>query len=87
VATPERTCVGCRRRRGQDELVRLVHVEGRVVLAHPGAPGRGAYLCPEDKCLEVAEKRRAFARAFRAPVTLDPTVRESFRRHGADERR
>jgi predicted RNA-binding protein YlxR (DUF448 family) len=87
VATPERTCVGCRRKRGQDELVRLVHHHGRVVPARPGAPGRGAYLCPEERCLEAAEKKRAFARAFRAPVTLDPTVREAFARRGADERR
>jgi hypothetical protein len=87
VATPERTCVGCRRRRGQPELVRLVQDHGRVVLAQPGAPGRSAYLCPEVGCLEAAEKKRAFARSFRGPVTLDPTVREAFARRGADERR
>ena len=77
MATPERTCVGCRRRRGQNELVRLVQDHGRVVTARPGAPGRGAYLCPEVQCLDAAEKRRAFARAFRGPVTLDPSVRQS----------
>lgn len=87
LATPERTCVGCRRRRGQDELVRLVQEHGRVVRARPGAPGRSAYLCPEQRCLEAAEKKRAFARAFRGPVHLDPTVREAFAQHGADERR
>jgi predicted RNA-binding protein YlxR (DUF448 family) len=87
VATPERTCIGCRRRRGQDELVRLVQVQGRAVAARPGAPGRGAYLCPEVKCLEAAEKRRAFARAFRGAVTLDPSVRDAFARRGEDERR
>jgi hypothetical protein len=87
VATPERTCVGCRRKRGQDELVRLVQDHGRAVAALPGAPGRGAYLCPEVKCLEAAEKRRAFARAFRGPVTLDPGVRDAFARRGEDERR
>jgi uncharacterized protein len=86
-ATPERTCVGCRRRRGQDELVRLVAVQGSVVQARPGASGRSAYLCPEEQCLEAAEKKRAFARAFRGPVTLDPAVRELFARSGDDERR
>jgi predicted RNA-binding protein YlxR (DUF448 family) len=87
VATPERTCIGCRRRRGQDELVRLVADRGRVVRARPGAPGRGAYLCPDESCLDAAEKRRAFARAFRGPVTLDHTVRAACAGHGADERR
>ena len=87
MATPERTCVGCRRRRGQDELVRLVAAHGRVVKARPGAPGRSAYLCPEENCLEAAEKKRAFARAFRGPVTLDPAVRAVFAPPGDDERR
>ena len=86
VATPERTCVGCRRRRGQGELVRLAKDRDRVVMARPGAPGRGAYLCPAVKCLEAADKKRAFARAFRGPVTLDPSVREMFARLGEDER-
>ena len=40
VATPERTCVGCRRKRGQDELVRLVAAQGRVVKARPGCAGQ-----------------------------------------------
>ena len=82
MATPERTCVGCRRRRSQDELVRLAAVEGSVVPARPGASGRSAYLCPQETCLEAAEKKRAFARAFRAPVTLDPEVRAVFARPG-----
>lgn len=29
------------------------------------APGRGAHLHPTTACLELAERRRAFARAFR----------------------
>ena len=78
MATPERMCVGCRRKRGQGELVRLAVDQGRVVLARPGAPGRGAYLCPEERCLDAAESKRAFARAFRGPVTIDPSVREVF---------
>ena len=78
---PERTCIGCRRKRGQAELVRLTNAAGRVVPALPGAPGRGAYLCPEQTCLEAADKRRAFARAFRGPVVLDPAVRRAVARH------
>ncbi len=87
MTTPERTCVGCRRRRGQDELVRLSLVNGGIILARPGDSGRSAYVCPEESCLETAEKRRALARAFRGPVTLDPSVRDAFARRGEDERR
>jgi predicted RNA-binding protein YlxR (DUF448 family) len=38
-------------------------------------------------CLEAAEKRRAFARAFRAPVTLDPAVRSELALRANHERR
>jgi predicted RNA-binding protein YlxR (DUF448 family) len=84
---PERTCIGCRRKRGQAELVRLTNEAGRVMVALPGAPGRSAYLCPELACLEAADKRRAFARAFRGPIVLDPAVRRAVARHTSDERR
>jgi len=84
---PERTCIGCRRKRGQAELVRLTNQAGCVVPARPGAPGRSAYLCPAQTCLEAADKRRAFARAFRGPVVLDPAVRRAVARHTSDERR
>ena len=86
-AAPERTCIGCRRKRGQTELVRFTNNAGHVVPALPGAPGRSAYLCPEQTCLEAAEKRRAFARAFRGPVVLDPAVRRAVARLTSDERR
>ena len=75
VASPERTCVGCRAKRAQRELVRLTTSGGRVVPAWPGAPGRSAYVCPDKECLEAAEKKRAFARAFRGPVIIDPAAR------------
>jgi predicted RNA-binding protein YlxR (DUF448 family) len=87
MAAPERTCVGCRRKRAQAELVRFALEAGRVVPAGAGARGRSAYVCPEMDCLESAEKKRAFARAFRAPVTLDPTVRDAVTRRTSDERR
>jgi len=87
VSAPERTCIGCRHKRGQAELIRLTNEAGRVVPARRGAPGRSAYLCPEQTCLEAADKRRAFARAFRGPVVLDPAVRRAVARHTSDERR
>ena len=87
MAAPERTCVGCRRKRAQAELVRLTLETGRVVPAGAGSRGRSAYVCPQVECLDSAEKKRAFARAFRAPVTIDPTVRPAVARRTSDERR
>ncbi|WP_366525517.1 DUF448 domain-containing protein [Mumia sp.] len=69
ITGPQRTCIGCRRKAPQSELVRFVRgsdgspVEGRTL------PGRGAWLCQAtlDACQSLALRRRAFARAFRDP--------------------
>ena len=36
-------------------------------------PGRGAWLHRDPECVELAERRRAFARALRVPGPVDPT--------------
>lgn len=47
-------------------------------------PGRGAYLCregasarPRRECLQLAQRRKAFARAFRQPVDVTAELIES----------
>lgn len=71
--TPIRTCVGCRRRAPQSELLRFASVDG--VLAQGRAlPGRGVYTCRRLACFEQAHARRAFARTLRAPVEVDPAL-------------
>lgn len=35
-------------------------------------PGRGAWLHPDLRCVELAERRRAFARALRVSGPVDP---------------
>ncbi|WP_281292224.1 YlxR family protein [Actinomadura decatromicini] len=67
-----RTCVGCRVRTVKSDLLRLVVVEDVIVPDPRGRlPGRGAHLHPDPECLELAERRRAFPRAFRLPGPLD----------------
>lgn len=65
---PTRTCVGCRVRDAQDRLLRVVAVEGEI-LPDPRRrlTGRGAYLHRRPECLALAERKRAFPRAFRLP--------------------
>ncbi|WP_263972376.1 YlxR family protein [Spongiactinospora rosea] len=66
--------MGCRVRTVKSELLRLVEVEGVIVPDPAGRlPGRGASLHPAPGCLELAERRRAFPRAFRAAGALDMT--------------
>lgn len=79
---PVRTCIGCRRRVDQGDVVRFVLAPApdsgddaappRVV-PDPARrmPGRGAWLHPEQECFEQAVRRKAFHRAFRRPVSTD----------------
>ena len=64
---PQRTCIGCRQVRPRPRLIRLVRrSDGLVGIDRAGtAPGRGAYLCPEPRCVEEALKRGRLAKAFR----------------------
>jgi predicted RNA-binding protein YlxR (DUF448 family) len=41
-------------------------------------PGRGAHLHPDPGCLATAVRRRAFARALRAPVRVDEERLEAY---------
>ena len=63
---PERTCVGCGAKGPQNQLLRVAAFRGAAPLFDPQgkAPGRGAYLCRSEKCLEAALKRRSFERSL-----------------------
>jgi predicted RNA-binding protein YlxR (DUF448 family) len=73
MAGPTRRCVGCGRRAAQADLLRFAARGGELV---PGRdlPGRGAYTCRRLACFERASAQRAFARALRAPVQVDPAL-------------
>jgi hypothetical protein len=67
---PQRTCVGCRRVRGKQELVRVVRTpQGQVRLDPTGkVAGRGAYLCRDQACLAQALKQKRLNRALGVAV-------------------
>ncbi len=69
---PVRTCVGCRGRAAKSALLRVV-VAGGVLTPDPSGrlPGRGANVHPDPRCVDLAEKRRAFPRALRLDGPLD----------------
>lgn len=63
---PTRTCVGCKQRAQQADLLRVVAVGSDLVPDGPvRQPGRGAYLHPRPECLQLAIQRRAFPRSLR----------------------
>jgi len=77
---PVRTCIGCRKRELAVELLRLVAVSigndhHAVTVDQAGnLPGRGAWLHPEERCLQAAVRRRAFARALRITGSPDTSA-------------
>jgi predicted RNA-binding protein YlxR (DUF448 family) len=75
---PGRTCLGCRRVLPRRALVRLVRGEDGVVVADPrgAAPGRGAWVCPAQACLERALQRGRLSHAFRKPCDVGKDVLE-----------
>jgi uncharacterized protein len=64
---PTRSCVVCRSSAAKGTLHRIVRSPDGAVRYDPTgkAPGRGAYLCGRQGCLEPAGKRRALQRALR----------------------
>ncbi|WP_019008752.1 YlxR family protein [Deinococcus aquatilis] len=60
--TPERSCVACRRKRPQGELLRVVRAEGVWALqSGHRSSGRGAYVCSDSpNCWQDKKLRRAF---------------------------
>ncbi len=75
---PQRTCIGCTEKKGQKELIRFVDTNEGIQKDDLGKMnGRGCYLCSKIECMEKAEKRKAFQRAFKR--NLDENEMESIR--------
>jgi len=57
---PVRTCIGCREKKKKEEMIWLAQSPGGVVVVNRKRPhqGRGFYLCPELRCLNMAKKKR-----------------------------
>ncbi|MBV8235800.1 MAG: YlxR family protein [Acidimicrobiia bacterium] len=71
-----RTCVGCRRTRPQDELVRYVRTPDGMLAEGRTLSGRGAWLCRgSSACVEAAVRRRAFGAALRGGIKAEALKR------------
>ncbi|MDD5308403.1 MAG: DUF448 domain-containing protein [Deltaproteobacteria bacterium] len=72
-----RTCVACRRTAPRAELLRVVRSpEGGLVIDWRGnLAGRGAHVCPNRRCFEIAFGKRRFDRGL-GPVERYPAAEE-----------
>jgi hypothetical protein len=66
-----RTCLACRKVRPKRELIRLVRSTGGIVEFDTSGKkdGRGAYLCPECRNIELKDSQ--IKRALRTTITPD----------------
>ncbi|MDY5785197.1 MULTISPECIES: YlxR family protein [unclassified Corynebacterium] len=84
-----RTCIATRAVFHDSQLLRLVQdpeQPGRIVPdPNRSLPGRGAWITPTWEAFELAEKRRAFARALRMSASADVgQVRTYLAEHAGD---
>lgn len=70
---PQRMCVGCRTMKNKRELIRVVRTpEGSVLLDITGKKsGRGAYICRDPECLNLAVKGKRLQKALQHEVAED----------------
>ena len=71
--------MGCQEVKAKRELIRVVRdPQGQVSLDFTGRKaGRGAYICPQEACLNKAIKTKALERSLE--VSIDATLYEAMR--------
>ena len=74
-----RSCISCRTRDDKSVFLRIVRTcDDRVVIDEKQkTDGRGAYICKNGKCLEVAAKKNLLSRALKR--TVDKSIYEEIR--------
>ncbi len=68
---PMRMCVGCREMKPKRELIRVVRSpQGEVSIDPVGKkPGRGAYVCRSQACLQRAIRQKQLERQLEVQMT------------------
>lgn len=67
---PMRQCVGCGEMKSKKEMLRILKTpEDKIVLDVTGKQnGRGAYICRNKECFELARKSKGLERSFKRTV-------------------
>lgn len=66
-----RRCISCHRVDDRKEFWRIIRTypEQKVILDE--GMGRSAYICPQEQCLNLAQKKKRLPRALKADIPLD----------------
>lgn len=76
---PQRTCIGCNAQKDKKDLIRIVkNKQGEICLDKTGKlPGRGAYICDNAECLEMAIKSKRLEKSFE--MKIDSNIYEELK--------
>ena len=65
----QRKCVACRESKQQNEMLRIAKVNDCFIIdLNHKLGGRGAYICKNNQCINLAIKKKALNRAFKQNV-------------------
>lgn len=79
---PMRMCIGCKQMKPKRELLRVViPKEGDMTMDASGKKnGRGAYVCPNEQCLQAAQRSKAVRLSAQTVETIKEEIAK--RTHG-----
>ena len=74
---PIRMCIGCRRKRKKEEMLRFIQTIDRVVFVNEKKRinGRGFYLCPDLICFKMAQKIGRWVGSVGSKDLLNPLMK------------
>ncbi|MBE3093005.1 MAG: YlxR family protein, partial [Chloroflexi bacterium] len=74
---PVRTCIGCKGKKTKKEMIRIIRTpDGKIEIDKTGKKsGRGAYLCGNVKCLDIAFRENSLNKSLKQDIPL-PTLDE-----------
>ena len=67
---PMRMCVGCRQMKEKKEMIRMLRTpENEICIDTTGKKnGRGAYICRNPQCLQMAVRNHGLERSFKMSI-------------------
>ena len=71
--SPMRMCVGCHEMREKRDMIRVLKMQDNTFCIDSAGRknGRGAYLCKNPACLELAVKNHGLERSFKMNIPKD----------------
>ena len=67
-----RKCIACGTRKSKVELLRLVKNKDQILVDPRGnLPGRGAYICPDELCIDKAQENNLISDELKTTVSED----------------